>query len=178
MYVNIRERRFARVFIAGFLLLCVVVLGIGIGSPEEAREKAREAATETTTQKTEKPAVQEESQKEIVFDIPSLIRKNISEVKNILGKPDSEFQPTKDQQSLGILPTATYQKDGYEIQIDYLSSTGDVAEIFLAKNSNSKSELLRAGNVDENSILYSVKLQLSLRPDIAKYTGVHIYRWK
>jgi len=157
-----------------FWLITIFVIIIIASSGGEEKKK-RTPETTPLPQQQKQQVTQEKPQIEIVFDIPFLIRKNILEVKATLGKPINEYDPGYG----GTLPTVIYQKNGYELQIDYLSSTGDVAEIFLAKNSNSKNELLNAGNLDENSpLLYSVKLQPSLRPDIAKYTGVHIYRWK
>jgi len=160
------------------LLIILIVSANGANKKETKQEQqlpqeqAQSQENQQASQETEKEqVVQEKPQPKIVFDVPSLIRANISEVKAVLGKPVSEYD-------FSGITTATYQKDGYELQIDYLTSTGAVAEIFLAKNINSRDVLLSAGNLDENSTLYSVKLQPSLRPDIAQYTGVHIYRWK
>ncbi len=157
----------------------IIIILVNRGEKKEIKSEQQLPQKQAQSQETlpspqeeqKEQEIQEKPQIKIVFDIPSLIKTNISEVKTMLGKPVSEY-------NLSGITTATYRKDGYELQIDYLSLTGEVAEIFLAKNINSRDVLLNAGNLDENSSLYSVKLQSSLRPDIARYTGVHIYRWK
>ena len=162
------KKRKKWLWIVGGILLLIFIIAIATGGEKKETTSGQQFQQAQISQSPR------ETEKEVVFNIPSLIRKNISEVKNILGKPVNEYDPGYG----GTLPTVIYQKNGYELQIDYLSSTGDVAEIFLAKNTNSKNELFNAGNLDENSVVYSIKLQPSLQPDIVKYTGVHIYRWK
>lgn len=106
-----------------------------------------------------------------VFDIPRLLKMDISHVKKELGNPVSEFIPTEIQISLvpTILATAEYKRGTTSIQIDY-SLSGEIRSIFIADETESRKEdeILLLGNLKPNSNEYSIRIQNWVNPALAK----------
>lgn len=96
------------------------------------------------------------------FDIPSLIGKSPTEIKEILGEPTSEFPPSNVHQETNVY----YEKEFFELQMDYLDNK--VVKMFLCmakstagtngfigtKNSN---DLLIGGNLKSDATEYSLR---------------------
>jgi len=155
------------------ILALVIILIISTGSSKKTEKSPQES--QSTQQQIETI--------EIVFDIPSLIDKDISEIKSALGNPSYAYYPTKTQTKLTPevdYTSLSWSKNDYELQIDFYDANkpnaGKVKEMFLSKNTNSKDELIKAGNLIDyqNSPYYSIQFQKSLT-GTPLYTGTHIY---
>jgi hypothetical protein len=114
----------------------------------------------------------------VVFNIPSLINKKTSQIISDIGKPSSEFKPSKKQLEFdpNFEHEINYKKGEYELQVFYYKD-GTLVEIFLAKNTNSEAELLNAGNLKQGSNDYILEFQPVFNESSSgyKYTGVHVF---
>ena len=120
-----------------------------------------------------------EKKREIIFDVPSLIDKNIDEVNKIIGKPSNDSEPTKVQLKAGVDEwDKTYTKDGYELLISYNPNTRQVTDFFIGtKDSSGKTndyeDLLQVTNMTENSSTVKVEPVKTIQnPEY--YTGIII----
>ena len=112
-----------------------------------------------------------ETSKKIAFDVPTLIDKNVDEIKTILGKATSDTEPTKVQLDAEITEwDKTFEKDGYELLVTYDAKTRKVVDLFISNNDAAKKndydDLLQATNlVDEPSSLNIEKVNPISNPD-------------
>ena len=99
----------------------------------------------------------DQSVTQTVFDIPSLVGKNVDEAKAILGTPNYDPEPNQIQKDAGIHEwKKAYKKDGFELFIIFNSETRQVIEFFLA-DTQSEESLLVAGNLRKDDPRYNVK---------------------
>lgn len=114
-------------------------------------------SVETVSQSTK---VDSQSQV-IVFDIPSILDKTITEIENELGEPSWDIGPTDLQVSLGATEwDKNWEKDGETIMVTYYINNGKVKEVFLEANNQvyenrDKNRLLKIGNLNSNN--YNIK---------------------
>ncbi len=118
-----------------------------------------------------------------IFDVPSLIGKNIDQIVQTLGKPDSEYTPTAQQKELGVNEgDNSYEKDGSKLLITYNVATRKVIDFFIdptsaIKNSDGTitdtASLLILGNLKQGDPKYSVTFVKSIKNPSA-YTGVKV----
>ena len=121
-----------------------------------------------------------QQQNKYAFDVPSLIGKNIDEIRVILGTPvDKEMEPTTLQLEMGTKEWSnSFNKDNEELLITYHPVERTVIDFFISKNgkvgsSEDKEELLRVGNLKENNSKYEIEFVKNLR-DSSTFTGVKI----
>jgi len=129
-----------------------------------------------------KQVVAEKVESKVVFDIPSLIGKDINEVMSILGTPTDTLQPTKLQIEVGVDEwDCSYEKKGYYLLVTYYIATNKVKDFFLSVNPGSGNldiskdykPLLEIGNLDETSTdKYFIK-PVQTRVE-KQYTGIII----
>lgn len=120
-----------------------------------------------------------ENQQNYVYDIPSLIGKNLGEVREALGTPQFDDEPNAAQLQLGTTEwNKTYEKDGNSLLVTYKVSDQSIIDFFISTNDPSGAtkdtkQLLRVGNLSENDPTYKVEFIKALT-DKSSYTGVKI----
>lgn len=116
-----------------------------------------------------------------VFDVPSLVGKNIDEIRQVLGAPaDKELtEPTQQQLSLGMKEwDNTFEKDGKALLVTYDAKSRKVVDFFISTDDPSgktkdKKHLLEMGNVKDGNPEYRIEFVKTLI-DPNYYTGVKI----
>ena len=151
----------------GFLL--IIFLGV-VGKNTPTKQP-------TSQVKVEK---QEEEKIAFVFDIPSLIGKNIDEIKKDLDSYKKKFlEPTSDQIKLGVKEwEVEFEKDGKSLLVTYDTATKRVKDFFISSDDPSgktkdKNHLLELGNLKENDSRYKIEFVKTLK-DPSSFTGVKI----
>jgi hypothetical protein len=167
---NVNRKKISLVFGAGVIIFFVL---FGITSPdtEDANDKKtafNSPAIASTSTQTPIP--------QFIFDIPSLIGKNIDEVRGVLGSSvDAERdmeEPNADQLSLGTKQwDNTFSKDNQELMVTFDVKSRKVIEFFLA--GDSKEKLLEVGNLEDGNSNYSIESVKALK-DSSKITGIVI----
>ena len=150
----------ARIGVGCGCFLLALIFGLTISACDSETQKP-------STTKTEEP--EKETQK-VIYDIPSLVDKNIDEVKTVLGTPKSETEPTQQQKDLGFNQgSLMYEKDSQGLLITYNSKTRTITDFFL--DGTDKNKLLASGNLSEKNDKYLVEAVQQL-DDKSKITGI------
>ena len=113
---------------------------------------------------------------EIQFDIPQLLRQNITQVREKLGEPESEWTPNELQLKLYSdrieykQGSVDFRKGTTWIYIDYWLSSGEITSIFIQDKTEgrTKGELLILGNLDPGSNNYKLRIQGWVNPELAR----------
>lgn len=162
----------------GCLSLIIVLIIIGViaslvlSALGNARDKANQAREKSVSvqQPVTKP----------VFDIPSLVGKNMTEIKAIIGNPTGAYsEPTTQQLALDPKTwTSEWDKDGQDLSIEYEVKTLEVINFFISTDDPSGAtkdtdRLLKIGNLTRNDPRYKVEF-VSAIGDPTSYTGVKI----
>lgn len=114
----------------------------------------------------------------MVFDVPSLIDKNVDEIVQVLGKPENDDEPTDLQIKSGIIEwEKSFQKGGYELLVTYNAKTRKIIDFFIPSNSSTGmtdniDELLQVSNVKNNTALKVEPVKSLKNPN--EFTGVRI----
>jgi len=151
----------------GFLL--IIFLGVvGKNAPSEQSN----SQTEVKEQKEAKLA--------FVFDVPSLVGKNVDEIKKDLNSYKKKTsEPTSDQIKLGVKEwEVEFEKDGKSLLVTYDIATKKVKDFFVSSDDPSgktkdKNHLLELGNLKENDSRYKVEFVKTLK-DPSFFTGVKV----
>ncbi len=116
----------------------------------------------------------------VVFNVPSLIGKNIDEIRKVLGKPsDKEIEPTKLQMKMKFDSwDNSFEKDEHTLLVTSNPQNRQVIDFFIgtADPSGSTSDytdLLQICNIVSDNSNYSVEPVPTLK-DNTKYTGIKI----
>lgn len=118
-------------------------------------------------------------EQKLVFDVPSLFNKNIDQVIQVLGTPESYPEPTQEQIKLGTKTwEKTFKKDGYELLVTYNISDKKITDFFVSANdeiyeNRDKEKMLKLTNTQESNSLYSVEFVKSMK-DATRFTGILI----
>ena len=111
------------------------------------------------------------------FDVPSLVGKNVDEVRVALGPyalADEEADPTEAQISAGVTEWSnSFTKDGEELLVTYNVASRRVVDFFLSARTQDKDLLLRTGNLDPSSPRYRLEYVENLE-DRSQITGVKV----
>lgn len=152
-----------------FWVLAVVVLFGVIGAFNGDGNK-----TEPTTQ-AESNATQA-----YTFDVPSLIGKNVDEVKAVLGTPTNDTEPTQAQLASGLTKEweKTFTKDGVSMLVTYRLADRSVVDFFISTNDPSgmtkdTAALKKLGNITLSDSRYKIDFVEALK-DKSQYTGIKI----
>jgi hypothetical protein len=149
------------------------VLGIGVMSIALLA-----SGCDTTT--TEQPATNKQAQVQTpAFDVPTLIGKNIDEIKAVLGTPQQDTEPNAQQIKSGVTEwEKQYTKDGKGLLVTYSVATKEVIDFFITTDktdkeglTTDKQHLLDIGNFKEGDANYKIEFVKALKNPSA-YTGV------
>jgi len=135
--------------------------------------------TEDEKKVIEEAKINEQKEKEeaIVFNIPSLIGKDINQIINILGTPSDNTEPTKLQLEMGTDTwDKTWKKESYSLLVTYNTKTKKIIDFFLnqEKNDQNIQEIMLAGNLSKNNTNYEITLVESRNKSLPGYTGIII----
>lgn len=145
------------------VIIALVILGV-IGSALGGESK-KESSTPQQQPKpvTAAPEVVQETKPAFVFDIPTLVGKNIDEVRKMLGQPsDADPEPNQQQIDLGTDEWYnSYKKDGVELTVTFNPKTRKITDFFLSGDNRAK--LILQGNLKENQSTYRIEEVKALR---------------
>ena len=113
---------------------------------------------------------------EYVFDVPSLVGRNVDEVRSVLGEPtDKDKEPTALQSQMGVDEWQnTFTKEGRELLVTYNPTTRKIVDFFISKNNaDTDDSLLEAGNLTEQDSRYKIEFVKALR-NPSEFTGVKV----
>jgi hypothetical protein len=115
-----------------------------------------------------------------VFDVPSLIGKNIDEIRKVLGKPsENEIEPTKLQMKMKFDSwDNSFEKEGRTLYVTFNPQNRQVIDFFIgttdASGSTSDySDLFQICNVTNDDSNYTIEPVPTIK-DNSKYTGIKI----
>lgn len=151
-------------------MLAVLLLAFKYGHYEE----------DTPTSTTPK-VVQEVPKITYAFDIPSLIGKDLPQVREALkGYEVKTLELTKEQIAMGNTTEwdASFKKDGQELLVTYTIATNKVIDLFISTDDKNgltrdKKHLLEVGNLKEGDSRYQVEFVKAM-VDSKSFTGVKI----
>lgn len=114
----------------------------------------------------------------MVLDVDKLIGLNINQIKNLIGKPRAEFNPTYEQKRLmpDITSTAEWYFDEMGISLDYRDNE-KIMYIFVMNDGvkYSVKELLIMANLNPNSTRYTTEPQEVIGHLAGSgFTGIHV----
>jgi len=139
----------------------------------EPKEVANVEDNQTNPPVEEQKTTEEPQKKEIkyVFDVPSLVGKDIDGVKKALGKPtDSLVEPTAEQISLGTIEWSnTFEKDGVELLVTYEVNSRKIIDFFIS--GDDKAKIMEQGNLTEGDLKYTIEAVQAIT-DSSKITGI------
>ncbi|OGM08140.1 hypothetical protein A2159_01870 [Candidatus Woesebacteria bacterium RBG_13_34_9] len=127
---------------------------------------------EITKQQTETQSVNP------IFDVPSLIGKDLDGISAILGTPQGQ-DPTKLQIQQGVKQwDKVFNKDGKELLVTYTITDKKIVDFFISTDDPSgkttdKTHLLQLGNLIEYNSKYTVEFVKAIE-DPSSFTGVKI----
>lgn len=166
------------IYVVGMLFIaaCIWIFGGSSDNPTSSTDvvKAPVSHINSSEQKKQKivpaPVLRKISRKErrarmraAAFDVPSLLGKKISYLREILGHPDEEDKDEETRNaSLGIDNAGMmWTKKRWNLLVHYKLDDKRVYECFISPGDDSttkdKAGLLQASNVEENSSRYAVK---------------------
>lgn len=128
------------------------------------------ASTEDTKTSNPKSSIAQQQKVETKFDVPSLIGKNIDQIKSILGKPEDDSEPTSLQRQQGVNEwSKSYVKSGSTLLITYNPITRKVVDFFI--DGSDRQVLLKIGNLSETDKRYKIEFVKAIK-DPSIITGV------
>lgn len=158
-------------FLTWFVLISIMFIVIIIIALADVSGDARKKADQQNATNNQ---IEERNREVVVtvFDIPSLLGKDIDGVKKALGTLSSDTEPTKQQLSMGITEwEKSYDKDGKSLLITYDAKTRKVKDYFIS--GTEKNDLLTIGGVREEETNYTVKFVKSIK-DPSTITGMKV----
>lgn len=158
--------------ITGILVFILVIMVLGVAGSGSNKGSSPQYNTPQTTETSTPKSVQ------YVFDIPTLLDKDIDGVKNALGEP-LDKEPSQQQLSLGIKEwSLTFKNNNQELLVTYNPNTRKVIDFFISTDDPSgktkdKLHLLEIGNLIENDSRYKIEFVKTIT-DSSSFTGVKI----
>ncbi len=113
-----------------------------------------------------------------IFDIPTLVGKDLKGVSAILGAPKG-IDPTAQQIKLGATEwDKTFEKDGHKLLVTYTISNKKIVDFFIETDDSSgitqdTAHLLQLGNLQLSDPKYRVEFVKTIR-DPSRFTGVKV----
>lgn len=119
---------------------------------------------------------QSKTEVKTVFDIPSLVGKNVEEVVTLIGQPKKGSILAEEEiiKNLASKPDEwdfEIEKDGQKLLVTYNLKTRIVKDLFIS--GDNKENLLKIGNLKENADNYTLNF-VKQQTDPTKITGVTI----
>lgn len=110
----------------------------------------------------------------VIFDIPRLKNKNMTQIKKILGKPKYDDVPSNFQTQAGATGDAYFYKQGFTLEVTYNPVNKKVIDFFIGKDHSVKdyTELEIAGNVFNSTDFFLSPVRENNRPSL--FTGVTV----
>ena len=150
------------------ILLAIVVIFVNSISKSHKQPSNNEPVTEMPTATPEvKP----------VFDVPSLVGKNLDGVIAVLGSPTKSIDPTALQIQMGVKEwDKSFTKDDKELLVTYTISNKKIVDFFISTDDPSgvtknTAHLLQLGNLKQNDPRYKVEFVKAIK-DPSSFTGV------
>jgi hypothetical protein len=115
----------------------------------------------------------------MIYDVPTLLNKNVDEIVKILGKPKNWTDPTKLQMKNGFDTwDNTFIISNLELMVTYNPQNKKVQDFFVPTSDPSGatsdySNLLKMCNLTESNSNYTIKPVAAMK-DKSKYTGIII----
>ncbi len=143
--------------IIGVIILAWLVYGNGKSSETKQPEQKQIPQQQAQTQAPVKEVAQQPQNitPQFSFDVPSLIGKNIDEIKTLLGSPTDYKAPTKQQLAMTSVWDMGYTKDNVNLLITYNPKSKVVTDFFI--DGSDKNKLLAQGNLQEVNDNYAVE---------------------
>lgn len=145
----------------------------------------QETKSQPTSQQTKTSTTSEkqntEQQVEVAFDVPTLLGKNIDQIRVVLGTPtDSQIEPSGAQSDFDTWDN-TFKKGNYELLATYNPKTRVVEDLFYSTDDPSgqtkdKSRLLKQVNVQEGSNSYKIEFVKTIK-DPSYFTGIKVSQY-
>ncbi len=158
--------------LTGLIVLFVIGVAVsGRNNPTTDTAKPTETKNSTTTKEVVR------TKEATVFDVPTLLGKNIDEVRVVLGTPDDKelTEPNAQQLALGVDSwDNTFTKGNDNILVTFNPTTRKVIDYFLSgnnENGENKQHLIDIGNLNEGDSKYEIKAVKVLK-DPSKITGI------
>lgn len=114
------------------------------------------------------------------FDVPSLLGKNVDEIKSVLGAPAIDTEPTEANLSSGLTKEweKTFKKDGQTLLVTYRLADRSVVDFFISTPDPSGAtkdieQLKKIGNIKVTDTRYKIEFVKALT-DKSQYTGLKI----
>jgi hypothetical protein len=165
------------------VIAVAMIVGLVVFTPKESNQNKTETKTTkpttTSAKKTSTKAAEKANVVNYTFDVPSLVGKNIDEIRTVLGKPkDGELtEPNQAQLDLGVDEwDNTFEKNGKELLVTYKVKSRKVVDFFISTDDSSgktkdETHLLEMGNLKENDSRYTIKFVEAINKP-GEYTGV------
>lgn len=123
------------------------------------------------------PVVQSVDQK-VIFDVPSLVGKNVTEIVTILGTPSSNDVPKEEQLLSNREWDMSFQKDGFQLLVTYNYDTKVVKDFFVGGDDQTyenrdTERMIKMTNTKENDPRYTVSFVKAYK-DPSRFTGILI----
>lgn len=164
------NRKFVGLVFGISTVLFFILFGVTPNKPTPTTNPT--TSTNNATTKAETPATTPTPS--YLFDMPSLLGKNIDEVRLVLGTPLDKglTEPTTEQLKLGVEEWGnSYKKDGQELLVTFNPSTREIVDFFLS--GDNKAKLIEAGNLIEDDSSYTVEQVKQLKNPSA-ITGIKV----
>lgn len=153
-----------------FFALVVIA---GSSSPDNQptdQQSQQQASAPTQEAKSENALAPQAPQ--YIFDVPSLIGKNIDEVKSVLGEPSIFNKPSVKELALDSNKwDMDFVKNNVDLSVSYNVKTKFIYDFFIL--GSDKQQVLTAGNLKEDASDYNIQFQPPIHTD-SNITGVII----
>lgn len=114
----------------------------------------------------------------MVFDVPSLVEKDLTELRATLGTPSWDKEPgeTWIKFSEGERTwEKTWEKSGYNFTVSYNYDTKEITEFLLDGMFNTTADIIKVGNLSTQSDQYSVEfIKIKYPANTPGYNGATI----
>lgn len=177
-------------------IVAIVLFGIGLStlppvtksatvpvseetSNETANQNQQPAPKTETTQSNQDNEVASAPASDVIFDIPSLLHKNIDEITNMLGTPKDNAELTELQMKSGNDQWGKeYEKGGYTLMVTYHVKDRSVIDFFVSATDDiyekrDKEKMFKLTNTNESDGRYSVSFVPAYK-DATRFTGISI----
>ncbi len=150
-------------------LALVVILLVGTFTLDSTK------STEVASTPTPVPTVS------MVFDVPLLVGKTVSELETTLGTPTKYTVPPTTNVDGSKIETweKTWEKNEHSLMVTYKLDTNEVVDLFLSADSDSafanfksKDNILLVGNLSDDSTAYELEFVETVNMADKGYTGV------
>jgi len=166
------------------VIIAIIILGV-IGSTGSSPRKTTNLSKTTTNTSpqnrtpSQSQSAAKQSTQAMIFDVASLVGKNIDQIREILGSPKdgAQTEPTAQQKELGTTQWDNqWDKDNVNLLVTFDPNTRKVIDFFVAFDDHDltaaqQPDILAAGNLKQNASSYTIKF-VKEQKDPSKYTGV------